>query len=42
MTPIKKRLLEASVAIRQDDADELAFSHTCLCQCALTDGKAAR
>ena len=39
MTPIKKRLLEASVAIRQDDADELAFSHTCLCQCALPTAK---
>jgi hypothetical protein len=39
LTPIKKRLIEASVSIRQDDADELAFSHTCLCQCALPAAK---
>src|SRR4051812_38285913 len=35
LTPQKKRLLNAAVSIRSEDPDDLAFSHSVLCQCAL-------
>lgn len=35
ISPVKKRLLEASIAIRQEAPDEITYQHTVLCQTAL-------
>jgi hypothetical protein len=39
LSPIKRRLLEASVDIRADEPEELAFQHTCLTQCSMPAAK---
>jgi hypothetical protein len=35
LSPIKRRLLEASLEIRQDEPEDFAFCHSVLCQCAM-------
>ncbi|MHB0704114.1 replication protein RepA [Roseomonas mucosa] len=35
LSPVEKRLIEASTAIRQDAPEEVTFQHTVLCQTAL-------
>lgn len=35
MSPVEKRLIEASVAIRQDAPEEVTYQHTVLCQTTL-------
>ena len=35
LTPIARRIIDASASIQSDEADELAFSHTVLCQTSL-------
>jgi len=39
LSPIKRRLLEASIEIRADEPEELAFQHTCLTQCSMPAAK---
>jgi hypothetical protein len=39
LSPIKRRLLEASLEIRHDEPDDFAFCHSVLCQCAMPAAK---
>jgi hypothetical protein len=39
LTPQKRRRLDAAVAIRMEDPDELTFSHSIFCQCAMPTAK---
>jgi hypothetical protein len=39
LSPIKKRLLEGSLEIRSEEPDDLAFSHSIFCQCAMPAAK---
>src|SRR5690348_4202372 len=39
LTPIKRRLLEGHLEIRDSEAEEMAFSHAVFCQCAMPAAK---